>query len=47
MKHPQYDRSLQSNPQLTEISPGHFVQLCACCTPAPATPDVAPPANHE
>ena len=51
MKHPQYDQSLQTNPQLTEISPGHFVQLCACCTPAtapaPATPDVAPPTNHE
>jgi len=35
MKHPRYDQSLQTSPQLTEISPGHFVQLCACCTPPP------------
>jgi len=31
MKHPRYETTLQTNPQLTEITPGHFVQQCACC----------------
>ena len=31
MKHPRYETTLQTNPRLTEITPGHFVQQCACC----------------
>ena len=31
MKHPKYDPSAPLAPQLTEISPGHWVQRCACC----------------
>jgi len=31
MKHPLYNPSALATPLLTEITPGHFVQKCACC----------------
>lgn len=32
MKHPQWEQSIQADLSLKEVSPGHWVQLCPCCT---------------
>ncbi|MDB6134599.1 MAG: abc transporter [Verrucomicrobiales bacterium] len=32
MRHPRYPESIGMDLSLTEVSPGHFVQKCPCCT---------------
>jgi len=32
MKHPLYPQSLEMDLSLREVSPGHWVQPCPCCT---------------
>ena len=32
MKHPKWEQSVGMDLTLKEISPGHFVQPCPCCT---------------